>query len=80
MAVQKFVVTQDVTVAAGTPSPVSGGLGIVSWSGQGPYPAAYRHGDVIAADPAGSLYAAIGAGNLRVLGDTDLVGHSGLAN
>jgi hypothetical protein len=80
MAVQNYVLTADVTVPAGTASPVSGGMGIVSYSGQGPYPRTYPRGSVISLDPAGSLYAAIGAGNLRAFADTDAVGHGGLAN
>jgi hypothetical protein len=65
MALNRYVLTADVTVPAGTPTAVSGGPGTVSWSGPGPYPAAYQRNTVIVADPAGSLYAAIGAGNLR---------------
>jgi hypothetical protein len=35
---------------------------------------------VIILDPAGALYAAIGAGNLRAWADTEAVGHQGLSN
>jgi hypothetical protein len=65
MALNRYVLTADTTVAAGTPTAVSGGPGTVSWSGPGPYPVTYARGQVIVLDQAGSLYAAIGAGNLR---------------
>jgi hypothetical protein len=81
MAVNRYVVTADVTVPAGTPTAVPGGPGTVSWSGPGPYPVTYASGQVIVLDPAGSLYAAIGAGNLRAwVEGQDGVGRPALAN
>ena len=81
MAVNRYVLTSDVTVGAGSASAVAGGLGIVSWSGPGPYPAVYPKGTVIALDPASAAYTAIGAGNLRALTDTDAsAGRPGIAN
>jgi hypothetical protein len=60
--------------------------GIVTWSGAagvwaGAVPVTYLKGQVIHLDPAGKLFAAIGAGNLRayVQGQDD-VGHAALAN
>ncbi len=82
MALNRYVVTSDTTVPAGTPTAVSGGAGnTVSWSGPGPYPAAYARGEVIELDPAGAVYAQIGAGNLRAWVDgQDSVGHQALSN
>jgi hypothetical protein len=81
MALGRYVVTADTTVPAGTPTAVPGGPGTVSWSGPGPYPAVYPRNTVLLLDPAGALYAAIGAGNLRAFTDgTDTVGHAGLSN
>jgi hypothetical protein len=82
MALSRFVITQDVTVAAGTPAAVSGGPGTVSWSGPGPYPAVYPRNTVLLLDTAGSLYAALnGAGALRAFIDgQDTRGGAALAN
>jgi hypothetical protein len=81
MALNRYVLTADVTVPAGTATPVAGGLGIVSWGGPGPYPAVYPKGTPLLLDPAGPAYAAIGAGNLRAFADgTDTAGHQALAN
>jgi hypothetical protein len=38
------------------------------------------NGTAIVLDPAGSVFAAIGAGNLRAWADAEAVGHSGLSN
>jgi hypothetical protein len=86
MALNRYVLTADTTVPAGTPTAVSGGMGLVSWAGPAGawaegYPVTFRKNTVIVADPAGPLYAAIGAGNLRAFVDgQDDVGHGGLAN
>ena len=57
------------------------GYGSVSTTGGPLYPQTYKAGQVIMLDPAGALYTAIGAGNLRawVQGQDD-VGHAALAN
>ncbi len=91
MALARYVITSAVTVPAGTAAtpaagePATGGAagygnaaisaGAVLW------PTTYIAGTAIVLDPAGPLYAAIGAGNLRayVQGQDD-VGHGGLAN
>jgi hypothetical protein len=86
MALNRYVVTADTTVPAGTATAVSGGPGTVSWAGPAGawaegYPVTFRRNTVIMLDPAGSLYAAIGAGNLRAFTDgTDTVGHAALSN
>jgi hypothetical protein len=86
MALNRYVVTADTTVAAGTATTVSGGPGTVSWAGPAGawaegFPVTFQRGQVIVADPAGSLYAAIGAPNLRAFADgTDTAGHGALAN
>jgi hypothetical protein len=86
MPVQRFVVTADTTVPAGTATPVSGGLGTVSWAGPAGawaegFGVTFRRGTAIVLDPAGPLYAAIGAGSLRafVQGQDD-AGHAGISN
>lgn len=91
MALSRYVLTATVTVPAGTPAtPVAGepgtggaaGYGNTSTSaGIGYFPQTFLAGTTIMLDPAGQLYAAIGAGNLRafVQGQDD-VGHGGLAN
>jgi hypothetical protein len=73
MALGRYVISSGVTVPAGTPSPVAGGLGILSWTAPGPYPVTYARGQAIMLDPAGPLYAAITAagGTLRAFADTD---------
>lgn len=93
MALGRFVVTADTTIAAGTPVAVAGGFGTVSWSTPaGPYggPGAttLRKGMIVVADSTGGtgtgaqqLYNAIGAGNLRAfVQGTDDVGHAGISN
>jgi hypothetical protein len=82
MALNRYVVTSDTTVPAGTATPVSGGAGnTVSWSGPGPYPVTYARGQAVVLDPAGALFAAIGAPNLRAWADgTDAAGRPGISN
>ena len=91
MALSRYVLTATVTVPAGTPAipaagePATGGAagyGNTSTSaGIGYFPQTFIAGTTIVLDPAGALYAAIGAGNLRpyVQGQDD-VGHAALAN
>jgi hypothetical protein len=38
MALNRYVVTADTTIPAGSPAAVAGDMGLVSWSGPGPYP------------------------------------------
>jgi hypothetical protein len=89
MALARYVLTATVTVPAGTAAtPVAGepetgapaGPGNAATTGGPLWPATYLAGTTIILDPAGSLYAAIGAGNLRAYSDTDAVGHAALAN
>ena len=86
----RYVLTATTTVPAGTPAtPVAGepgtggaaGFGSASTSaGYGIFPQTFIKGTPIVLDPAGALYAAIGAGNLRAWADGEAVGHAGLAN
>jgi hypothetical protein len=74
--VNRYIVTQDTTVPAGTPTAVSGGPGTVSWAGPAGawaegYPVTFRRGTPLLLDPAGPLYAAIGGSNLRAFTDAD---------
>jgi hypothetical protein len=80
-----------VTVAAGTPStPAAGepgtggaaGYGNASTTGgEALWPVTYLEGTAIVLDPAGSLYAANGAGNLAAWTDgTSNLGHACLSN
>jgi hypothetical protein len=90
MALQRFVVTVTTTVPVGTAAaPVAGepatggvaGYGNAATTGGPLWPTVYRAGTPLLLDPAGSLYAAIGAGNLRAFTDgTDTAGHGALAN
>lgn len=75
MAVNRYELTATVTVAAGTVStPVAKEPGTGGAAGRGNsstvsgslWPVTYQAGQVIALDPAGGLYAAIGAGSLRL--------------
>jgi hypothetical protein len=76
MALSKYELTATVTVAAGTVStPVAGepgtggaagyGNSSVTAGGEALWPTTFIKGTVIELDPAGSLFAAIGAGNLK---------------
>jgi hypothetical protein len=74
--VNRYIVTADTTVAAGTPTAVSGGPGTVSWAGPAGawaegFGVTFRRGTPLLLDPAGALYAAIGGSNLRAFTDTD---------
>jgi len=91
VALSRYVVTNTTTVPAGTPATVTAGepgtggaagYGSASTSaGIGYFPQTFIAGTPIVLDPAGQVYAAIGAGNLRayVPGQDD-VGHAALAN
>jgi hypothetical protein len=93
MALNRYVLTSTVTVAAGTLAtavagePESGGLAglgnaatAVGQAG-GLWPTTFISGTAIVLDPAGALFTAIGAGNLRLFTQgVDDVGHAALAN
>jgi hypothetical protein len=90
MALNRYVLTATVTVPAGTPATVTAGepatggaagYGNASTTGGPLWPVTYKAGQVIVLDPAGALYATIGAGNLRayVQGQDDR-GGAALAN
>jgi len=91
MALNRYVLTSTVTFGAGTASTVvagepgtggASGFGNASISaGAEDWPVTYIAGTVIVLDPAGPLFTAIGAGNLRayVQGQDD-AGHAALAN
>jgi hypothetical protein len=82
MALSRYVLTADVTVAAGTVSGGSFGTGSTpgtAWSEN--WPVTFLEGTAMLLDPAGELFAAIGSGNLRAYGQgTDDVGHAALSN
>lgn len=91
MALSRYVITATVTVPAGTAAtPVAGepatggaaGYGSASISaGAVLFPQTFVKGTPIVLDPAGALYTAIGAGNLRAWVDgQDAVGHAALSN
>jgi len=91
VALSRYVLTSTVSVTAGTPStavagePATGGaagFGNSSISaGIGYFPQTFIAGTTIVLDPAGALYAAIGAGNLRAYQQgQDDVGHAALSN
>jgi hypothetical protein len=92
VALNRYVLTATVTVPAGTiTTPIvagepgtggAAGFGNTSTSaGFGLWPQTFLAGQAIILDPAGPLFAAIGAGNLRLFTQgTDDVGHQALAN
>lgn len=79
MAINQYELTATVTVPAGTAATVVAGEpgtgGAAGYGNQasvaGTYgdirPVTYKIGQLIALDPTGQLYAAIGAGNLRLV-------------
>jgi hypothetical protein len=90
MALNRYVVTATTTIPAGTAAtpaagePATGGAagyGSAATTGGPLWPVTFLAGTPIVLDPAGALYAAIGAGNLRawVQGTND-VGHAALSN
>lgn len=91
MALSRYVLTSTVVVPAGTPAVVvagepgtggASGYGNTSTSaGFGLYPQTFIQGTAIVLDPAGPLFTAIGAGNLRAyIQGQDDVGHAALSN
>jgi hypothetical protein len=85
MTVQRYILTSTVTVAAGAAATVTAGepgtggaagYGGTPTTGGPPWPVTYQQGQPIALDPAGPLYALIGAGNLKA--DTDAQETGGL--
>jgi hypothetical protein len=96
MALSRYVLTATVTVAADVAATVvagepgtAGAAGFGNTASVSP-PTATKYGlnpsvtflkgTAIVLDPAGSLFAAIGAGNLRAWADTEAVGHAALSN
>jgi hypothetical protein len=71
-------------VAPGTATPDSlNGNGSAStpatgWSAL--WPVTFLAGQAIVLDPAGKLFAAIGAGNLRAWSDSEAAGHAAISN
>ncbi len=90
MAVNRYVLTAQVNLAAGTPAAVvagepgtggASGFGGAPTTGGPVWPTTLIKGQVIMLDPAGPLYTLIGAGNLRAFVDgQDTVGHACLSN
>jgi hypothetical protein len=90
MALGRYVITQTTTVPAGaaaTPTPGepgtggAAGYGSAAVTGGQLWATTFLKGTAILLDPAGPLYAAIGAGNLRAFTEgTDTVSHAALAN
>lgn len=90
MALNRYVLTATVTVAAGTAATVAAGepgtggaagFGGAPTTGGPVWATTYIKGTAIVLDPAGPLYTLIGAGNLRAFVDgQDTVGHAALAN
>jgi hypothetical protein len=83
MAVNRYVLTATVTVAAGTPSTVvagepgtggAAGFGNRSTTGGPLWPTTFLQGQQIMLDPAGALYTQIGAGNLALLTEAQETG------
>jgi hypothetical protein len=87
MALNKYVLTSTITLTQGTAATVvagetnTGGLGGFPTTGGPAFPVMLIKGTPIVLDPAGQVYAAIGAGNLRAWVDgQDAVGHAALGN
>jgi hypothetical protein len=90
VALSRYVLTATVTVPAGTAATVvagepatggAAGYGSVSTTSGPTWPVTYLKGTPIILDPAGALYAAIGAGNLRPYQQgTDDVSHAAISN
>ena len=90
MALSRYVLTSTVTVAAGTPATLvagepgtggAAGFGDAPTTGGPVWATTYIKGTAIVLDPAGSLFTAIGAGNLRLFTQgTDDPGHAALGN
>lgn len=90
MAINNYILTGQITVAAGTAATVvagepgtagASGYGSVSTTGGPTWAQTYLKGQLIALDPAGALFAAIGGGNLRLVTPAQETGGSyGTAN
>ena len=86
MALNRYVLTANVSVPGGAPAatvagePGTGGAAGYGSSATPLSPATFVKGQAIVLDPAGPWFAAIGAGNLRAFTDTDLVGRDALSN
>jgi hypothetical protein len=90
VAVNRYILTATVNLAAGTAATVvagepgtggAAGFGGAPTTGGPVWPTTFLKGQAIMLDPAGSLYTAIGAGNLRAFVDgQDTVGHACLSN
>ena len=90
MAVNRYVLTATVQLAAGTAAAVvagepgtggAAGFGGAPTTGGPVWPTTLLKGQAIMLDPAGPLFTQIGAGNLRAFVDgTDTVGHGCLSN
>jgi hypothetical protein len=89
MALNRYVLTATVVVAAGTAATVvagepgtggASGFGGAPTTGGPLWPTTYIKGTTIILDPAGPVYAGIGAGNLRAYADTDATGHAATGN
>jgi len=90
MAINRYVVTTAVVVSPGAAATVvagepgtggPAGFGGAPTTGGPLMPLTLKPNQVIMLDPAGPLYTAIGAGNLRAWVDgQDTVGHAGLTN
>jgi hypothetical protein len=91
MALNRYVLTADVTITPGTAvtlvagEPGTGapaGPGNAATTGGELQAVTYHKGQVIMLDPAGSVYAAIGAGNLRAFtqGTDDISHFAGVSN
>jgi hypothetical protein len=84
MALNRYVLTSTVTVAAGaaTADTLNGNGSATTpatgWSQL--WPTTFLAGQAIDLDPAGKLYGAIEAGNLRAWADQEAVGHAATAN
>ena len=85
MALNRYILTADVTVAAGTAATVvagepgtagAAGFGSAATTGGPVWATTWLKGTVILLDPAGAMYTQIGAGNLRAyVQGSDDVGH-----
>ena len=90
MAVNRYVLTATVQLAAGAAATVvagepgtggASGYGGVATTGGPVWPTTLIKGTAIMLDPAGPLFTLIGAGNLRAFIDgQDTVGHACLSN
>jgi hypothetical protein len=90
VALNRYVVTATTTVSAGTPAALAAGepgtgaaagYGSAATTGGPLWDTTYAAGTPLLLDPAGPLYAAIGAASLRPFTDgQDTVGHAALSN